>query len=214
MNGNTQAFKCFWSHLQLGVCVWHMHTLSVLVAFGCHSGRMCDYLLESRLPPPGMYYSFLPVVPSGWLQRKVQLWEGKKLSAILDLNRNFIYSVETRESAFEPNWFGCVTDSEGPKEFLSEKVRCVSIQRMIWEKQLEPGWLSSLGFLLLAPYLGFLLLWRGVMTTAALTNGNTETRNWGWLTASEIVSIIVIAGSITACRPGAGEGVRILHLDL
>lgn len=156
------------------VCVWHTRT-----HFPCWRlldatvDRCVTTFLESRLPPQGWTVLFFLLCCQADCRGRSNYGRGKKLSAILDINMNFIFSVETRESAFEPNWLGCVTDWEGPKEFLSEKVRCVSNQRMIWEKQLEPGWLSSLGFLLLAPYPGLLLLWRGVMTTAALTNGST-----------------------------------------
>lgn len=71
---------------------------------------MCDYLFREQAATPGMDCSFLPVVRQADCRGRSNYGRGKKLSAILDINMNFIFSVETRESAFEPNWLGCVTD--------------------------------------------------------------------------------------------------------
>jgi hypothetical protein len=38
------------------------------------------------------------------------------------------------------------------------------------------------------------------------------TFSWGWLTVSEVQSVIIMAGSMAALRHG--EELRVLHLDL
>lgn len=154
---NASEVICSW------VCVWHTHTLSMLADFGCHSAQMCGYLFREQATTPRDVLFFSSRCAFGLTAEEGAIMGGEKAFHYFRYKYEFHLFCGNKGICFwaQLAWV-CHRFRRARRVSEWESPMC-SIQRVIWEKQLEPGWLSSLGFL---------WLWRG-KATAALTNGNT-----------------------------------------